>query len=107
MSKLFPSDAIVVFTVLIGREKWKQVNICGSIKVSCGGYDEFDVFKKDENDVVKLLQGRKGLPILVGSGVFESCSSLDIICDLKDVTCCPPLEIKGYVKWSAEILNYS
>ncbi|CAH9116669.1 unnamed protein product [Cuscuta europaea] len=105
INKPCPSPAIEVFSVIIGRENWKEMNIYGSIEVSFD-YGGFSVFKKNEGVTVRLLEGRKSLPMLNGSGVFEDCCSLKLECDLKDV-CDSTLNIKGYVEWDAGVLSSS
>ncbi|GAA0187216.1 hypothetical protein LIER_34504 [Lithospermum erythrorhizon] len=89
------TEAVEIFSVFIGQEKSKAVQIYGSIELLNGLDIEFGyIFKKDENDALGLSENVKSISIPDGSRVFDDCSSLEMKFDIKDVEGC--LAIKGY-----------
>lgn len=93
--KLWPSPALEIFSVFIGRENSKVGQIYGSIEVLCDDTEMCYIFKRDENNALKLGEHMRSTPVLEGSRVFEHFSPLGIKFDIKDVQ--SDLAIKGYV----------
>ncbi|GAU16460.1 hypothetical protein TSUD_166920 [Trifolium subterraneum] len=91
--------AVEIFSVLIGQEKSKVVQIYGSIEVLLDDVLLCYIFKRDENEALGLSENLKFIPIPDGSRDFDDCSSLKMKFDIKDIEGC--LAIKGYVDWAA------
>ncbi|KAL5698298.1 hypothetical protein ACHQM5_029356 [Ranunculus cassubicifolius] len=102
-SKLWPSPAVEIFSVFIGHEKSKAVQVYGSIEVLSDECGLCYIFRRDENDALGLSEHMKSAPILDGSRVFEHFISLQMKFDIKDVE--GRLAIKGYVDWDASVLD--
>jgi hypothetical protein len=96
---------VEIFSVFIGQEKSKMVQIYGSIEVLRDDEELCYIFKRDENEALGLSKNLKSIPIPDGSRVFDDCSSLKMKFDIKDIEGC--LAIKGYVHWAASTLGYS
>ncbi|VFQ91145.1 unnamed protein product [Cuscuta campestris] len=93
------SSALQIFSVFIGREKLKALQIYGSIKVlspPCSYY----IFNKEASGAFGLGEGCKTIPVLHGPGVRDDCRTVKTEFDLKDLS--SPLHIRGRVKlhWS-------
>ncbi|XP_045796415.1 uncharacterized protein LOC123890775 [Trifolium pratense] len=97
------SFAVEIFSVFIGREKSKPVQIYGSIEVLREDRELCYIFKRDENEALMLSEDLKFIPIPDGSRAFSDCSSLKMKFDIKDIEGC--LAIKGYVDWAASTLD--
>lgn len=104
-NKPWSSTVVEIFSVFIGQEKSKVVQIFGSIEVFNDDIKLCDIFKRDENEALGLSENLKFIPISDGSRVFEDCRSLKMKFDIKDVEGC--LAIKGYVNWAASVLDSS
>ncbi|VFQ59428.1 unnamed protein product [Cuscuta campestris] len=94
-----PSSALQIFSVFIGREKLKALQIYGSIKVlspPCSYY----IFNKEASGAFGLEEGYKTIPVLHGPGVRDDCRTVKMKFDLKDRS--SPLYIRGRLKlhWS-------
>ncbi|KAL3636433.1 hypothetical protein CASFOL_020980 [Castilleja foliolosa] len=106
---LYPPDIglysfVEIFSVYIGRENYKPMQVYGSIQVSSKNAESY-VFKREtKNNAFYLQEHSKTLPVLDGSRVFEDGSSLKMKIDLKDVE--NQWHIKGYVKWSSRDIEY-
>jgi hypothetical protein len=101
--KPWSSTAVEIFSVLIGQEKSKAVQIYGSIQVLRNDEELCYIFKRDENEALRLSENSKSIPIPDGSRVFDDCSSLKMRFDIKDIEGC--LAIKGYVVWALTFNN--
>ncbi|CAH9080904.1 unnamed protein product [Cuscuta epithymum] len=97
----WPSPAVEIFSVFIGREKLKAVKVYGSIEV----LSICDIFKRSESDALLLSDNMKSMPILVGSRLYEDFDSLEMEINIEDVD--GHLAIKGHVKWAASVLDSS
>ncbi|MCI36581.1 hypothetical protein A2U01_0057804, partial [Trifolium medium] len=84
-NKLWSSTAVEIFSVFIGQEKSKAVQIYGSIEVLRDDEELCYIFKRDENEALVLSENLKFIPIPDGSRVFDDCSSLKMKFDIKDI----------------------
>ncbi|KAL3636453.1 hypothetical protein CASFOL_021000 [Castilleja foliolosa] len=96
--------SVEIFSVFIYREKYKPLQVYGSIQVAS---DEcmFYVFKREgKEDAFGLPEHSKTLPILDGPRLYDAYDSLEMKIDLKDVE--NQWHIKGYVKWCPRDIEY-
>ncbi|KAL8160785.1 hypothetical protein V2J09_012274 [Rumex salicifolius] len=103
MKDLCPSPAVEIFSVFIGREKSKAIQIYGSVEILSDDDDMCYIFKRDEKDALGLQEHMKSTLILDGSRLLEDCSSLGIKFDIRDVE--DRLAIRGYVDWPVAVLD--
>ncbi|XP_045809475.1 uncharacterized protein LOC123903854 isoform X2 [Trifolium pratense] len=99
----WPSPAVEIFSVFIGREKSKAIQIHGSVEVLIDGEVKYYIFKREERDALRLQEHVNTAPILDGSRFFENFSSLGMKFDIKDVD--GRLAVKGFVDWYAGVLG--
>ncbi|CAJ2647366.1 unnamed protein product [Trifolium pratense] len=99
----WPSPAVEIFSVFIGREKSKAIQIHGSVEVLIDGEVKYYIFKREERDALRLQEHVNTAPILDGSRLFENFSSLGMKFDIKDVD--GRLAVKGFVDWYAGVLG--
>ncbi|KAL3636435.1 hypothetical protein CASFOL_020982 [Castilleja foliolosa] len=94
--------SVEIFSVFIYREKYKPLQVYGSIQVAS---DEcmFYVFKREAEDAFGLPEHSKTLPILDGPRLYDADYSLGMKIDLKDVE--SRWDIKGYVKWDLRYID--
>ncbi|XP_045809476.1 uncharacterized protein LOC123903854 isoform X3 [Trifolium pratense] len=97
------SPAVEIFSVFIGREKSKAIQIHGSVEVLIDGEVKYYIFKREERDALRLQEHVNTAPILDGSRFFENFSSLGMKFDIKDVD--GRLAVKGFVDWYAGVLG--
>ncbi|KAL3625377.1 hypothetical protein CASFOL_030831 [Castilleja foliolosa] len=89
---------VEIFSVFIGREKYKPLQVYGSIQVA-SKEAAFYIFKREaKEDAFGLSEHSKTLPVLDGPRVFNNWIPLKMKIDLKDVE--SQWHIKGYVKWN-------
>ncbi|CAH9096424.1 unnamed protein product [Cuscuta epithymum] len=108
----FPSAAIEVFSVFVGREKEKLAQVYGLVEVLCNDNHSFYIFKRDKKDALKLSihSNETTIPIIDGgSRLYEEYTPLKMKFDLKcvDGHHLDSSDLKGYVDWGAEILDLS
>ncbi|XP_045809385.1 uncharacterized protein LOC123903803 isoform X2 [Trifolium pratense] len=99
----WPSPAVEIFSVFIGREKSKAIQIHGSVEVLIDGEVKYYIFKREERDALRLQEHVNTAPILDDSRLFENFSSLGMKFDIKDVD--GRLAVKGFVDWYAGVLG--
>ncbi|XP_045809377.1 uncharacterized protein LOC123903800 isoform X2 [Trifolium pratense] len=99
----WPSPAVEIFSVFIGREKSKAIQIHGSFEVLIDDEVKYYIFKREERDALRLQEHVNTTPILDGSRLFENFSSLGMKFDIKDVD--GRLAIKGFVDFDARVLS--
>ncbi|XP_045809389.1 uncharacterized protein LOC123903803 isoform X4 [Trifolium pratense] len=97
------SPAVEIFSVFIGREKSKAIQIHGSVEVLIDGEVKYYIFKREERDALRLQEHVNTAPILDDSRLFENFSSLGMKFDIKDVD--GRLAVKGFVDWYAGVLG--
>ncbi|KAL3635249.1 hypothetical protein CASFOL_019796 [Castilleja foliolosa] len=92
-----PTSSVEIFSVFIGRENYKPLQVYGSIQVVSDEYT-FYVFKREaKDDAFGLPEHSKTLPLLDGPRLYSDGEDLEMKVDLKDVE--SRWYIKGYVKW--------
>ncbi|XP_045809382.1 uncharacterized protein LOC123903802 isoform X3 [Trifolium pratense] len=101
----WPSPAVEIFSVFIGREKSKAIQIHGSFEVLIDDEVKYYIFKREERDALRLQEHVNTAPILDGSRLFENFSSLGMKFDIKDVD--GRLAIKGFVDFEARVLSFN
>ncbi|KAL3636432.1 hypothetical protein CASFOL_020979 [Castilleja foliolosa] len=102
---LFASSFVEIFSVFIGRENYKPMQVYGSIQVSSENAESYIFKRETKKDAFYLQEHSKTLPVLDCSRVFSVCSSsLKMKIDLKDVE--NQWHIKGYVKWYERDIEY-
>ncbi|KAL3635880.1 hypothetical protein CASFOL_020427 [Castilleja foliolosa] len=95
--------SVEIFSVFIYREKYKPLQVYGSIQVASDDC-MFYVFKREaKEDAFGLPEHRKTLPILDGPRLFDAYCSLEMKIDLKDVE--SRWDIKGYVDWDLRYID--
>ncbi|CAH9104224.1 unnamed protein product [Cuscuta europaea] len=108
----FPSAAVEVFSVFVGRGKDKLAQVYGLVEVFCNDNHSFYIFKRDKKDALKLSINSKEttIPIIdCDSRLYEECTPLKMKFDLSfvDDNHLDNSDIKGYVDWGAESLDLS
>ncbi|CAH9103933.1 unnamed protein product [Cuscuta europaea] len=105
MSKPWPSRAIEIFSVFVGRQNSNALRIYGSLEILSDDHQICLIFKRDRNDALDLLKHLEStIGVLDGLRGYEECP-LEIKIDLKDAE--DRLSIKGYVDWQASALESS
>ncbi|KAL3636418.1 hypothetical protein CASFOL_020965 [Castilleja foliolosa] len=98
------TSSVEIFSVFIGREKYKPLQVYGSIQVASDDEYTFYVFKRDtKNDAFGLTEHSKTLPLLDGSRAYSEGDTLKMKIDLRDVE--SQWHIKGYVKWGWQSMD--
>ncbi|KAL3636404.1 hypothetical protein CASFOL_020951 [Castilleja foliolosa] len=99
-----PSSSVEIFSVFIGREKYKPLQVYGSIQVVSDRYT-FYVFKREaKDDAFGLPEHSKTLPLLDGPRHYTNGMDLEMKIDLKDVE--SQWYIKGFVKWDWQRIDH-
>lgn len=88
----FASPSVEIFSVFIGREKFKAMQVYGSIEVSSSACT-FDVFKREAKHAFVLSEHSKTLPVLDGSRAYDDCDSLEMILTLRVLRIVSTLEV--------------
>ncbi|KAL3636277.1 hypothetical protein CASFOL_020824 [Castilleja foliolosa] len=98
--------SVEIFSVFIYREKYKPLQVYGSIQVtseSASDECKFYVFKREAEDAFGLPEHSKTLPILDGPRLYDASFSFEMKIDLKDVE--SRWDIKGFVDWDLRHLD--
>ncbi|KAL6548529.1 hypothetical protein OROGR_008950 [Orobanche gracilis] len=97
------SSSVQIFSIYIGREKLKALQIYGSIEVTSPAC-AFYVFNRDANDAFQLSEHSKTLPILRICGPHDQSETMKIKFNLKDLD--GHVNIRGYVEWHWSCFNH-
>ncbi|KAK9704706.1 hypothetical protein RND81_07G006200 [Saponaria officinalis] len=97
------SPAIEIFSIFIGKEKSKAIQIHGSIEILSEGVRVCYIFRRDRKDALFLSEHMNTAGVLDGSRLYEDGDDLEVKVDVEDAE--GSLAIKGYAKWDAEILD--
>ncbi|KAL3636278.1 hypothetical protein CASFOL_020825 [Castilleja foliolosa] len=90
------ASSVEIFSVFIYREKYKPLQVYGSIQVTSDDECMFYVFKREaKEDAFGLPEHSKTLPLLDGPRLSSVGGDLEMKIDLKDVE--SRWDIKGYV----------
>ncbi|CAA0833043.1 Unknown protein, partial [Striga hermonthica] len=93
----FSCSAVQIFSVFIGRAKFRPLQIYGSVILS-SHIGKSQLFSREaKEDAFKLDEHVKTIPVLDGCQAYDECASVKVKFDLKDTE--SSLHIKGYVNW--------
>lgn len=97
-----PCALVEIFSIFIGRENFKPLQVYGSVEVSSSRSTFY--FNKEAPDAFGLMEGNKIIPVLDESFIYDDCESLEMKVDLKDIGSC--FRIRGYVDWDSRTFEF-
>lgn len=78
------SNLVEFYSVLIGRRNLMALNVSGTIEITTDHNSQY-LFKSIGDDVVKMEEGDKVLPLLEVDKEYYDCETLELKINLKDV----------------------